>query len=81
MKRPKLRKYIVQIEIELEDRDSFNVIRTVMAFSEDDAMNFVNNDVNFIAEIYILYPEAIGHSVNAAWLEDCNQITSVKSLH
>jgi hypothetical protein len=52
-----------------------------MAFSEDDAMNFVNNDVNFIAEIYILYPEAIGHSVNAAWLEDCNQITSVKSLH
>jgi hypothetical protein len=74
-----MRKYIVQFEIELEDRDSFNDTRTVMAFSEDDAMNFVNN--NFIAEIYIMYPEAIGHSVNAAWLEDCNQIKSVKSLH
>jgi hypothetical protein len=81
MKRPKLRKYIVQIEIELEDRDSFNDTRTVMAFSEDDAMNFVNNDVNFIAEIYILYPEAISFAANAAWLEDCNQIMSVKSLH
>lgn len=81
MKRPKMTDYVVQFEIELEDNASVNDTRTVMASSEDDAINFANNDVDFIIDIYQLYPEAIGFSANAAWPKDYNEIKSVKSLH
>ena len=81
MKRLKMKDYVVQFEIELEDNASVNDTRTVRAFSENDAMRFVENDTAFIAEIFSLYPEAIGFAANAAWLEDYNQIKSVKSLH